>query len=315
MLESGHLKEADDHYELTGSLQALVIPATLQDSLMARLDRLMTSKVIAQLGATIGRQFSYALLQAVSQLDEVMLQHELGRLLEAEIVYHRGLPPQATYTFKHALIQDAAYASLLKSTRQQYHQRIATVLETQFPEMTEAQPELLAHHYTEAGLNAQAVGYWYKAGQRANERSAFVEAIAHHTTGLAVLAALPNPSEHALEELDIQIALGATSMLLKGHCAPEVENAYTRARALCQQLGDIPRLLPVLAGLRRYYTNSGDLQTAGEIAEQLLHTAQATQALDAQLGGALFPGAYPLLSRLLPHSPHPHDARGHLSLE
>jgi predicted ATPase len=250
---------------------------------MARLDRLRTGKVIAQLGATIGRQFSYALLHAVSQLDEVMLQHELGRQLEAEIVYRRGLPPQATYTFKHALIQDAAAQSLLKSTRQNYHQRIAQVLESQFPETMVAQPELLAHHCTEAGLTEQAVIYWYKAGQKASERSAFVEAIAHHTTGLAVLAALPNPSEHALEELDVQIALGAASMLLKGHCAPEVENAYARARALCQQLGDLPRLLPVLAGLRRYYTNSGDLQTAGEIAEQLLHTAQATQAIDAQV--------------------------------
>ena len=153
----------------------------------------------------------------------------------------------------------------------------------QFPETAERQPELLAYHYTEAGLHAQALGYWYKAGQRANERSAFVETIAHLTTGLEVLAALPNPSEHALEELDIQSALGAVSMLLKGYCAPEVENAYARARALCQQLGDTPRLLPVLAGLRRYYTNSGDLQTACEIAEHILHIAQATQSLDAQL--------------------------------
>jgi predicted ATPase len=207
----------------------------------------------------------------------------LGRLVEAEIVYQRGLPPQSTYVFKHALIQDAAYESLLKSTRQHYHQRIAHVLETQFPETAETQPELLAHHCAEAGLNAQAVGYWYKAGQRANERSAFVEAIAHLTTGLAVLAALPNPSEHALEELDIQITLGAVLMLLKGYSAPEVESTYSRARALCQQLGDLPRLLPVLAGLRRYYTHSGDVQTAGEIAEHILHIAQATQALDAQL--------------------------------
>src|SRR4029453_9836932 len=134
--------------ELAGSLQALVIPATLQDSLTARLDRLMTGKVIAQLGATMGRQFSYALLQAVSQLDEVLLQHELGRLVEAEIVSQRGVPPQATYTFKHALIKDAAYGSLLKSTRQQYHQRIAHVLESQFSETPEGQPELLAYHYT-----------------------------------------------------------------------------------------------------------------------------------------------------------------------
>src|SRR5262249_9016197 len=145
---------------------------TLQDSLMARLDRLVTAKGVAQMGATIGRRFAYALLRAVSQLDASTLQRELGRLVEAEIVYQRGLPPQAYYFFKHALIQEAAYASLLKSTRQQYHQRIAHVLETQWPETAEAQPELLAYHYTAAGLLAQAVGYWHKAGQRASERSA-----------------------------------------------------------------------------------------------------------------------------------------------
>ena len=150
---------------------------------MARLDRLVTAKAVAQYAAVIGRQFAYALLQAVSQLDEATLQRELGRLVEAEIVYQRGVPPQATYTFKHALIQDAAYESLLKSTRQQYHQRIAQVLEAQFPETAEAQPELLAHHYTEAGLIEQAVALLAQAGQRAIERSAHVEAISHFTKG------------------------------------------------------------------------------------------------------------------------------------
>src|SRR5262249_7506436 len=134
ILESGHLKEVAGHYALLGSLSTFAIPATLQDSLMARLDRLISAKGIAQLGAAIGRQFAYALLHAVSQLDEATLQRELGRLVEAEVVYQRGLPPQATYTFKHALIQDAAYESLLKSTRQHYHQRTAQVLEAQFPE-------------------------------------------------------------------------------------------------------------------------------------------------------------------------------------
>src|SRR5262249_53787610 len=174
IVESGHLKDVNGHYELTGSLRALTIPATLQDSLMARLDRLVTAKAVAQYAAVIGRQFAYDLLQAVSQLNETMLQHELGRLVEAEIVYQRGLPPQSTYVFKHALIQDAAYESLLKSTRQHYHQRIAQVLESQFPETTETQPELVAHHCMEAGLTNQSVTYWYKAAQRAVERSAHV---------------------------------------------------------------------------------------------------------------------------------------------
>src|SRR5207249_9404455 len=154
VLASGLLREGEDHYALTGPLPPLAIPTTLHDSLMARLDRLATVKDVAQLGATIGRTFAYELLQAVSPLDEATLQHGLRQLVEAELVYQRGGPPQATYTFKHALIQDAAYQSLLRSTRQQYHQRIAQVLATQFPETAETQPELLAHHYTEAGLSA-----------------------------------------------------------------------------------------------------------------------------------------------------------------
>src|SRR5207253_8099163 len=154
-----------------------------------------TGKVIAQLGATLGRQFSYALLQAVAQLNARTLQEELHRLVEAELLYQRGVPPQATYTFKHALIQDAAYASLLKSTRQHYHQRIAQVLETQFPETAETQPELLAYHWTAAGLTAQAVACWHHARQRAIERSAHVEAIAHLRQGLALLETLPETPE------------------------------------------------------------------------------------------------------------------------
>ena len=167
ILESDILQETNGHFVLTGPLTALTIPTTLQDSLMARLDRLVAAKVVAQYAAVIGRQFSYALLQLVSQLDEMTLQRELGRLAEAELVYQRGLPPHATYTFKHALIQEAAYQSLLKRTRQQYHQRIAQVLVEQFPEVVETQPEVLAHHYTEAGLVAQAIPAWQPAGQRA----------------------------------------------------------------------------------------------------------------------------------------------------
>ena len=203
ILESGHLKAVNDHYELTGALSTFAIPTTLQDSLMARLDRLVTAKAVAQYAAVIGRQFAYHVLQPVSQLDAATLQRELGRLVEAEIVYQRGVPPQATYTFKHALIQDAAYASLLKSTRQHYHQRIAQVLEAQFPETAEAQPEFLAHHCTEAGLIAQAVGYWQRAGQQASDRSAHLEAISHLTTGIALLQTLPETPEHTRQALTL----------------------------------------------------------------------------------------------------------------
>ncbi len=160
VLESGLLQEREERYELTGPLPPLAIPATLHDSLMARLDRLATVKGLAQLGATLGREFAYALLQAVSPWDEDTLQRGLHQLVEAEFLYQQGLPPQATYVFKHALIQDAAYQSLLRSTRQQHHQRIAQVLAEHFPETAETQPELVAHHYTEAGLREQAIPYW-----------------------------------------------------------------------------------------------------------------------------------------------------------
>ena len=216
ILASGQLTVVDGHYALGGSLSTFTIPTTLQDSLMARLDRLVTAKGVTQMSATIGRQFAYDLLQAVSQLDASTLQRELGRLVEAEIVYQRGLPPQAYYFFKHALIRDAAYESLLKSTRQQYHQRIAQVLEAQFPETAEAQPELLAHHYTEAGLIAQAIPYWLRAGQHAVQRSAHVEAINHLTKGLAVLTTIPETPERAQQELDFQTTLSVALIATKG---------------------------------------------------------------------------------------------------
>ena len=185
---------------------------------MARLDRLGPAKEIAQMGATVGREFSYELLYAVSSVDEERLQQGLKQLVEAELVYQRGLAPQAHYLFKHALIQDTAYQSLLKSTRQQYHQQIAQVLEEQFAETKETQPELLAHHYTEAGLSAQAIPYWQQAGQRATQRSANVEAINHLTKGLELLKTLPDTPERAQQELTLQIALGATTDDHQGLC-------------------------------------------------------------------------------------------------
>src|SRR5262249_52742337 len=159
------------------------------------------------------------------------------QLVETELVYQRGTPPQATYMFKHALIQDAAYQSLLRSTRQQYHQRIAQVLEARFPDTAETQPELLAYHYTEAGLREQAIGYWQVAGQRAVERSANIEAIAHLTRGLEVLQTLPDTPERIQQELGLQTTLGPALMVLKGFGNPEVEKTYRRARELCQQVG------------------------------------------------------------------------------
>jgi class 3 adenylate cyclase len=236
VLESGLLQERQECYELSGPLPPVAIPATLHDSLMARLDRLATVKDVAQLGATIGRTFAYALLQRLSPLDEGMLQQSLRQLVDAELLYQRGMPPQATYTFKHALIQDAAYQSLLRSTRQQYHLRLAQVLAEHFPETAEIQPELLAHHYTQAGLVEQAIPYWQRAGQQASDRSANVEAISHFTTGIELLMTLPETLEHTRCALTLYIGLGAALQVTKGQAAPEVEHAYSQAYALCQQL-------------------------------------------------------------------------------
>jgi predicted ATPase len=294
VLESGHLQESDGQYALRGSLTSLAIPATLQDSLMARLDRLMTAKVIAQLGAVIGRQFSYDLLQAVSQLDAMTLQRELGRLVEAELVYQRGVPPQSTYMFKHALIQDAAYQSLLKSTRQQYHQRIAQVLESQFPETTETQPELVAQHCMEAGLTNQSATYWYKAAQRAVQRSAHVEAISHLHQGLELLQTLPETPGRTQQEVPLHIALGVSLAAIKSYAAPEVQQTYTRARQLCQHLDDPPQLFSVLCGLLHYHNVRAEYQTAHALGEQILTLAQQVQdaamllAAHRALGQTLF---------------------------
>jgi predicted ATPase len=283
VLESGLLQEHEERYELTGPLPPLAIPATLHDSLMARLDRLAAVKALAQLGATLGREFAYELLQAVAPWDAAILQRGLRQLVEAEFLYQRGLPPQATYVFKHALIQDAAYQSLLKSTRQQYHQRIAQVLVDHFPTTAATQPELVAHHYTEAALPERAIPYWEQAGDIARQRSALQEAAIHLRQGLALLTMLPESPTRAEHELSLLFPLGLTLSMLQGQAAPEVGHVYDRARVLCQQLGDTPRLFLVLMGLRRFYSGRGALQMARAAAEQLDELAQRTQDSEHRL--------------------------------
>ena len=241
---------------------------------MARLDRLGTAKEVAQLSATIGREFSYELLYATALLEEETLQHGLQQLVQAELVYQRGNPPAAQYTFKHALIQDTAYQSLLKRARQQYHQQIAQVLEERFPETVETQPEVVAHHYTAANLGAQAIPYWQQAGQYAVQHSAYIEGMSHLKTALRLLKTLPAAPERRLEELSLQIALAAPLGAVKGFGAPELEETYNRARELCQQIGETPQLLPTLVGLCAFYEVRGELRTAHELEEQLLHLAQ-----------------------------------------
>jgi predicted ATPase len=258
-------------------LQTLAIPATLQEALLARLDRLSSARQIAQLGATLGREFSYELLQAVASLGEADLQAALSKLVDAEILYQRGIGEQARYFFKHALIQDTAYQSLLKITRQQYHHQIAEVLEARFPETTDNQPELVAHHYTEAGLVTQALTYWQRAGDRAAQRSAYAEAITHLTTALELLKTLPETIERTQQELALQVTLGVPLQATKGFAAPEVERVYARARELCQQVGETPQLFQVLWGLWAFYLVRAENEVAHELGEQLLSVAQSVQ--------------------------------------
>ena len=276
LLASPLLREEGDQYVLTGPLRTVAIPDTLQDALMARLDQLNRAKEVAQLGAVLGREFPYDLLQAIAPQDEDTLQAGLAQLVAAELLYQRGRPPRARYLFKHALIQDAAYASLLKSTRQQVHQQVAQVLEARFPALVETQPELVAQHYTAAGCAEQAVVYWQRAGQHASDRSAHLEAISHLTTGIELLTTLPETPAHTQQALTLYIALGAALQMTKGQAAPEVEHAYTQARALCQQVGETPELVPVLFGLWRFYVSRSQLHTARELGETLLRLAQRT---------------------------------------
>jgi class 3 adenylate cyclase/predicted ATPase len=277
VLESGLVREETARYVMTGPLPSFAIPTTLQDSLMARLDRLQTAREVVQLGATLGRTFAYELIHAVSRLEEELLQQELGRLVEAELLYQQGLPPQATYRFKHALIQEAAYQSLVRSTRQRYHERIAHVLTTQFPGTVETQPELLAYHYTEAGLGTQAVPYWQQAGQRASARSAQVEAIHHLSKGLEVIETLPETPARVQQELALLLTLGPSLLMIRGHGAPEVEATYSRAYVLCQQVGEGPQRFSAMAGLWRFYFNRARFETVRELAEQCFVLAQDMQ--------------------------------------
>jgi len=274
VLESNVLEEEADRYVLSDSLPPVAIPTSLHDSLMARLDRLGPAKELAQLAATLGRAFTYELLTAISSLTKEELEGALTHLEQAELVYRRGFPPDATYAFKHALVRDTAYQSLLKSTRQRLHQRIATTLEEQFPETAETEPELLAYHYTEAHLTEQAVGYWHRAGRRASERSARVEAVAHLTKGLKLITNLPDTQERARHELNLQITLAPVLLSIKGWAADEVEQVYLRAQELCRQVGEPSQLFAVTWGLWHHYQHCGELKMARDLANEVLALAE-----------------------------------------
>jgi predicted ATPase len=250
------------------------IPTTLQDSLMARLDRLESVRRVAQIGAAIGREFSYALLRAVSRLPEDELQAALGRLVASELVFQRGTPPDAVYSFKHTLVQDAAHGSLLRSFRQQLHAQIAEALETQSPELMDTQPELLAQHYAEAGLVEKSVACWGKAGHRSTSRSAMAEAAAQFQKGLDQLGLLPEAPGRQRQELEFCSALGVVLNVVKGFAAPEPGHAFSRARELWEQLGSSAEFLRIPFGQSRYHVFRGELDLAQRLDEDLLRLSR-----------------------------------------
>jgi class 3 adenylate cyclase/predicted ATPase len=311
VVEQNFLDDGDGHLDPAAPPRALAIPATLADSLTARLDRLTDAKGVAQLGAALGRQFSYALLAAVAAtgatFDPEALRYNLARLVDAGLLFVERDARGEKYTFKHALIQDAAYASLLLTTRRNYHQRIAQVLVEQFHATVETAPELLAYHYTQAGMPFEAVPYWLRAGERSLRASAHPEAIAHVTAGLAVLADLPAGPQRAGQELKVRLTLGPAYMAIRGYAAPEVEACYKRARELCQELGDTPQLVPVLHGLWTYHVVRAQHASALALGEQVLDIGAASDDDGLLVEASLEVGWSHFFLGQLP------QARGHLT--
>jgi predicted ATPase/class 3 adenylate cyclase len=270
VLESGLLREESDRYVLDGALPPFAIPTSLHASLLARLDRLAAVRHVAQTAAAIGREFSYELLRAVSRLPEDELQLALARLVASELVFQRGRPPDAVYSFKHALVQDAAHSSLLRNARQQLHAQIAEALEIHSPELMDSQPELFAQHYAEAGLVEKSVAFWGKAGHRSAARSAMTEAAAQFHKGLDQLALLPDNPGRQRRELEFRTALGAVLIAVKGFAAPETGHAYSRARELWEQLGSPLEFLQVPYGQSFHHALRGEFDLAQRFDEDLL---------------------------------------------
>ena len=297
VVESGLLVEAGDRYVVTGPVTPLAIPTSLQASLLARLDRLAPTSEVAQIAAALGRQFSHELISAVAAMPRQQLDDALAQLVNAELIFRRGTPPDAEYTFKHALVQDAAYGTLLRSRRQQMHARIAATLEDQFPEIVAAQPALLARHCAEAGLAEKAVAYWLKAGQQALARSATTEAAAQLRKGLDVLDGLPDGPGRRQQELDLQLALGYALMATKGYSAPEVGETFARARALAEQIDRPEYLWRVFFGQWAFHRGRGEYKLALALAEQMEKIGEARNDVRGAIGGSLGKRVYPPLPR------------------
>ncbi len=275
ILESGQLHERNGQYVLESPLPLLAIPTTLHASLTARLDRLSSVRDVAQIGAVIGREFSYELLSTVAGLSKNMLDEALEQLVRSALIFRRGTVPQAVYTFKHALVRDVAYSGLLKSRRAQLHAVLADTFERKFPEIVETQPETVAHHLTEAGQTATAVKYWLQAGRKAAQRSANIEAIAHLEKGLDVVRSTAAGPERDRTELDLLLALGPCLIATQGPAGSDAVATFAQARALCERLGDPPEFLQVMFWLTTSTVMRGELPLANETIVAVLDLAEA----------------------------------------
>lgn len=276
ILASDILQDVGEHFELTGPLESLAIPDTLQESLMARLDRLPEVREIVQLGSVLGREFAYEMISGLSNSGDGILEDGLGQLVDAELLYQRGRPRRAKYIFKHALVQDAAYASLLRRTRQQYHQQVAELLEAEFPDIVQNQPELIARHYGEAGIDDRAIDYLWKAGERSLLRSANEEAIAHLNMGLEIIGGMTDGAEWERQELDMLLISAPALVAVRGYAAPEVAPAYRRALELCRKLGDVDKEISVLLGQSMFHFLQADILLARQLADQAVDLAKTS---------------------------------------
>jgi class 3 adenylate cyclase/predicted ATPase len=284
------VQESAGRGEAAGVLPAREIPATLQDLVTARLDRMEGERDVAQLAAVLGREFSYELLAAVAPRDEASLQAELAKLARADILHPKGRPPRCTYLFKHALLEDALYNALVKGTRQEFHRRVGEALEAAFPQTAETQPELLGHHFTEAGLAEKAVGYWLKAGRRSRERSADREAVGHLTKGLALLEALPESRDRDGRELELLTTLGPAYIAARGYAAPEVGPTLRRAGELCRRTGDDRELLGILLGTWEWHIVRGDLRLCMDLAADGMALAERLDDPGVWMEALFMPG-------------------------
>ncbi|UCH49011.1 MAG: adenylate/guanylate cyclase domain-containing protein, partial [Betaproteobacteria bacterium] len=291
ILESGELKEFADRYEYAGTGHRVTIPATLRDSLMARLDRFTPVKEIAQIGAAIGREFSYELISAVAPLSNTQLDDALSQLIDSGLAFRRGTPPEASYTFKHALVQDAAYDSLLKSRRQELHAKIAKVIDEHFPHTRETEPEVLAHHLSAAGQTESAIPLWQKAGELALQRMALTEAISHLNKGLELINSLPASVERDASELSLRIPLGTAWLALKGWAASEVSTSLHPALGLATSLERNDVLLSIQSGLFWNALTQGRVAESLPWVERMLATAEATCDADLLITGHMLASA------------------------